>query len=185
MFDEMGGLPPIAKGHGEQGVRSGAHADTLVRMFSPRFKDRALLVERSVEELGALMLDLSKEHCAKKMLAWVPQQLAGMEAANPNPLLIPPAEGLVEVPFTFADLDDDVELTVDAHSASPAFAAEAKQLVFDLFKIGALDQSDVLERVDIADPASLEAKVFQRRVDAAKAHEQELKLKLVQSGGKK
>ena len=54
MFDEMMGLPPIAKGQGEQGVRSGAHADTLIRMFSPRFKDRALLVERDVEKFWRL-----------------------------------------------------------------------------------------------------------------------------------
>ena len=113
MFDEMGGLPPIAKGHGEAGVRSAGHAETLVRMFSPRFKDRALLVERDVESLGGIMLDLSRVHVGNKLIAWVPKEQAGVEGIDANPLLIPPAEGLVAVPFLFNDLDDEVSLTVE------------------------------------------------------------------------
>ncbi len=80
MFDEMGGLPPIARGHGEAGVRSHNHAETLVRMFSPRFKDRALLVERDVEAEGALMLDMGRAHVDKKLVAWVPKEAAGSRA---------------------------------------------------------------------------------------------------------
>ena len=92
MFDEMGGLPPTARGHGDAGVRSHAHAETLVRMFSPRFKDRALLAERSVEGIGGLHLDMHKAHDPKKLLAWVPKDIAGPQGLPPNELIPPPAK---------------------------------------------------------------------------------------------
>jgi hypothetical protein len=183
MFDEMGGLPPIAKGHGEAGVRSAGHAETLVRMFTPRFKDRALLIERDVEEVGALMVDLCKVHDPKKMIAWLPQELAGAEGVQANPLIIPPAEGLVAVPFSFHDLDDDSTVTIDSHSSSPAFQAEAKSLVFDLLKIGAMGPEDVVEHVDIGDPGELEAGIMRRRIAAAKAQQEEKQMKLVGMAG--
>jgi hypothetical protein len=185
MFDEMGGLPPLAKGHGEAGVRSAGHAETLVRMFSPRFKDRALLIERSVEAVGGLMLDLGKAHVAEKLVAWVAEPAAGIEATEPNPLIQPPFEGAVAVPFLFADLDDDMTLMVDSHSSSPAFSAEAKALAFDLLKIGAMGPEDVVQHVDISDPESLEAGIMRRRVAAAHAAQEEQKLKLIHGGGRK
>ena len=42
MFDAVMGLPPIARGKGDTGVRSKSHADTLVRQFSPREHDDVL-----------------------------------------------------------------------------------------------------------------------------------------------
>lgn len=166
MFDEMGGLPPIARGRGEAGVRSQGHAETLVRMFSPRFKDRALLIERDVEGLGGLMLDLARVHVDKKMLAWVPQEASNGQGVE-NPLLQPPAPGMVSVPFSFADMDDDVTVTVDAHSASPAFMADAKALAFDLLKIGAMDPIDVIEHTDAPNPEELIAGVERRAAQKA------------------
>jgi hypothetical protein len=178
MFDEMGGLPPTARGHGEAGVRSHAHAETLVRMFSPRFKDRALLAERNVEALGSLHLDMARVHVDKKMLAWVPlDEAAGQELDKDMALMKPPSPGQVAVPFTFADLDDDVTLTIDAHSSSPAFAAEAKALTFDLFKIGAMSPEDVLDRSEVTDPEELIAGVNRRAVARAKAEQEAQVLK--------
>lgn len=189
MFDEMMGLPPLAKGHGEKGVRSGAHADTLIRMFSPRFKDRALLIERDVEHCGSLTLDLARAHIDKKLLAWVPKDQAGLEdVSSPEEaaLLIPPAEGLVPVAFTFADLPDDVTLTVDEHSSSPAFSAEAKALVFDLLKSGMMSPIEAVEHLDVTDPESVQAGIMRRDIAKAKAEQQAEAVKLAaKSGGKK
>lgn len=177
MFDEMAGTPPIAKGRGESGVRSQGHAETLVRMFSPRFKDRALLVERDVESLGGLMLDLAKAHVDKRLTAWTTAQYAGVEADKAqNVFLLPPAPGLVPVPFTYGDLDDDASVTVDSHSGSPAFAAEARALAFDLFKIGAMSPEDVVEHVDAPNPESLIAGIERRAAEKAaylQAHPEE------------
>lgn len=191
MFDDLGGLPPIARGRGEAGVRSQGHAETLVRMFSPRFKDRALLVERDVEALGGLMLDLAKAHVDKKMYAWVPEASAAGQNADKSPLIEPPAPGMVPVLFTFAGLDDDLTLTVDSHSSSPAFLADAKALVFDLFKIGAMDPVDVINAVDAPNPEELVAGV-ERRSAQKQAQIAELAKtdphgaqKLLEGGGKK
>jgi hypothetical protein len=167
MFDELGGLPPIARGRGDAGVRSQGHAETLIRMFSPRFKDRALLIERDVESVGSIMLDLAKAHVADKLTAWVPQDQAGMETIPvPNPLVVPPSPGMVPVYFQYADLADDAHLTVQSHSSSPAFLAEAKSLVFDLFKIQAMTAEDVVETVDAPNPDDLISSIHRR--DAAK-----------------
>lgn len=177
MFDEMGGLPPIARGHGEAGVRSHNHAETLVRMFSPRFKDRALLAERDVEALGSLMLETCRAHVDKRMTAWIPHKVAALQAPammDDLELLVPPAPGLVPLPFSFADLDDDVTLSVDSHSSSPAFSAEAKALVFDLLKIGAMSPEDVVDHTDAPDPEELAAGIQRRAIAKAEAAQQEL-----------
>jgi len=186
MFDEMGGLPPIAKGHGEAGVRSQGHAETLVRMFSPRFKDRALLVERSVEGLGGGMLDIARVHVGKKLLAWVPKEAAGAEAPTlEDPLLVPPVPGYVPVYYSFADLDDDARLTVDSHSSSPAFSAEAKALIFELFKIGAVSKEAVIDHTDAPDPEDLIAGIQRRDYAAAVNAKEQMQLKLVAGKGGK
>jgi len=183
MFDDLMGLPPIAKGQGDSGVRSAEHAETLVRMFSPRFKDRALLVERDVEHFGALTLDISRAHDADKMIAWVPKGAAGVEAADDAAtdeiLIQPPAPGQLPVYFSFADLPDDLRLTVDSHSSSPAFAAEAKQLAFDLLKVGALSPSDLIDRVDVTDPDELIAGITRREIARAEAQKRAEEMKLL------
>jgi hypothetical protein len=189
MFDELMGLPPVAKGHGEKGVRSANHADALIRMFSPRFKDRALLIERDIEHSGALTLDLARAHVDKKLWAWVPKEMAGVEDVTSDEELkaiIPPAPGLVPVMFSFADLPDDVTLTVDEHSSSPAFSQEAKSLVFDMLKTGMMSPVDAIEHLDITDPEALQAGVVRREIARAEAEKEAQKLKLaVHSGGKK
>ncbi len=177
MFDEMCGLPPIMKGRGEAGVRSAGHASNLLRMASPRFKDRALLVERSVEGLGGLMLNLAKAHEPTRLTAWVDKQAAGLEAAKENPLILSPAPGQAAVNFTFADLDDAMTLRVDAHSSSPAFADEAKADLYDRFKTGAVDAKGIIDHSDVTDPESAIASVERKEIAEAQAHEQELKAK--------
>jgi hypothetical protein len=173
----MGGLPPIARGRGDSGVRSGSHAETLVRMFSPRFKDRALLIERDVEALGAVFLDMAKAHVDKKLIAWIPANAAPLEGEKPDPLIVPPAPGFVALPFQFSDLDDDAVVTIDSHSSSPAFSAEAKQLVFDLLKIGAMAAEDVVQKVDIDDPEGLVAGIQRRAIARQKMEQEALALK--------
>jgi hypothetical protein len=185
MFDEMGGLPPTARGHGEAGVRSHAHAETLVRMFSPRFKDRALLVERDVEGIGGLHLDIAKAHISKKLLAWVPKDAAGPQASAPNELIPPPAKGLVAVAFSWPELDEDATLTVDSHSSSPAFVQEAKALTFDLFKIGAMGPEDVVMRSDVSEPEAIIAGIERRAVARQEQAQQAEVVKLASHGGKK
>lgn len=170
MFDEMGGLPPIAKGRGESGVRSQGHAETLVRMFSPRFKDRAILTERDVEGCGGIALDLCRAHVPEKMIAWVPPDVAGIEVnkeAAGNIYVMPPVKGQVAVSFAFADLPSNVRVTVDSHSSSPAFSMEARSLAFDLLKVGAMDAEQLVEHVDGPNPEELIAGIERRALQQA------------------
>jgi hypothetical protein len=177
MFDELMGLPPMMKGGGQPGVRSHAHFEGLVRMFSPRFKDRALLTERDVESVGSLMLDLGKAHVGKKLIAWVTKDQAGGQEDEVKSMT-PPAPGQVPVFFRLADLPDDLTLTVDAHSSSPAFSTEAKQLAFDLLKAGAMDPATLVEHVDAPDPDELQAGIARRQAAQAAAAQEETKIRL-------
>lgn len=167
MFDSMAGKPPVAQGRGDQGVRGQGHAQTLLQMASPRFKDRALLVERDCEGMYSLMLDLARAHDPKKIIAWVPRAQAGDEALPDNPLIIPPVAGQAAVPFTFANLDEDVVCTIDSHSASPIFAMEAKQLMFDYLKVGAASVEDLIEHTDSPDPDGMIAGAERRAAEKA------------------
>jgi hypothetical protein len=191
MFDEMGGLPPVARGRGEAGVRGAGHAETLIRMATPRLKDSALLLERNVESLGALSLDLVQAHVDKPLIAWMPPDAAGIEGAKSDPLLKAPVEGFVPVYFTFADLPDEMAVTVDSHSSSPAFQQEARALLFDLFKIQAIDQGEVIQRSDVTDSEGLIAGLQRRQAAQAaqlaklQQEDPEAALKLMQGGKKK
>lgn len=188
MFDEMMGLPPVAKGHGEKGVRSGNHAEALLRMFSPRFKDRALLIERDIEHCAGLTLDLAKAHVSKKLVCWVPPEAAGLEniaTAEDLAILVPPAPGLVPVWYTFMDLDEDMTLTVDEHSSSPAFSAEAKALVFDMLKTGIMSPIEAVEHLDVTDPEAVQAGIMRREIARAQAQEKQEALKALSHSGHK
>lgn len=193
MFDEMGGLPPVARGRGEAGVRGAGHAETLIRMATPRLKDSALLVERDVEGIAAISLELGKAHVGKDLIAWVAPEAAGQEAPKPHEgdhLLIAPVKGQVPVRFKLADLDDDMTVTVDSHSSSPAFQQEARAMLFDLLKVQAITAKDVLERSDMSDADGLVAGLERREaakaaeIEALKKSDPEGALKLL-TGGKK
>ena len=189
MYDDLMGIPPVAKGHGEKGVRSANHAEALVRMFSPRFKDRALLIERDVEAFGGLTLDLARVHVSKKVVAWVPKDAAGVESdatEEEMKILIPPAKGLVPVYFQFGDLPDDLTLTVDSHSSSPAFSQDSKSLVFDGLKTGMISPAEAVEMLDFgADASELQMGILRRDIAKAEAQKEAEQLKLLSHGGGK
>ena len=149
MFDAMGGLPPVTQGQGEQGVRAQGHAETLVRMASTRFKDRAIGVERQVEEVGGLSLDLLRAHCADMNPYWVHSKDVGpFKEKELDPLLFEaPAPGLVPLPFLFHHLDDRYKVTVDSHTASPIFAMEERELAVTLLKAGAISPEGLIRQL--------------------------------------
>lgn len=145
MFDRMAGFTPTMSGRGESGVRSAGHSDALTRNASPRFKDRALVVERQLDTMGSLKLDILKAKVAYPMTAWMSKPEAGLEGKIP-PLAHedPPVEGMVPVEFNFYDLPDNCKIGVDSHSSSPAFGMESRTLLFDLFKTQAIDQEQLI-----------------------------------------
>ncbi len=119
-FDYVGGFENITKGQGESGVRSGSHADTLVRMASARLRDRSLLIERQCADVA--------DFCFKLL-----------QAKNANQFTT--RDGLS---FLLDQIPEDVRVHVDSHSSSPAFAQEAKQTAVELLKVGAITPKDFI-----------------------------------------
>jgi hypothetical protein len=119
-FDYVGGFENITKGQGEAGVRSGSHADTLVRMASARLRDRSLLIERQCADVA--------DFCLKVL-------------QNKNANQFQTKDGLT---FLLDQLPEDSRVHVDSHSSSPAFAQEAKQTAMELLKVGAITPKDFI-----------------------------------------
>ena len=146
MFDEIGGMTPTLAGRGESGVRSQAHSETLVRTGSPRFKDRAVSVERSVEKLGNLGLKMLKAYYPDTLTAWVPARDVGPEAAASEPENVEetPVHGVKPVRFNMHALPKSLHAVIDSHSCSPAFVHEATELAFALAARGAVSPEDLI-----------------------------------------
>lgn len=150
MYDKMSGFTPTMQGRGESGVRAQGHSRTLTENASPRFKDRALITERSVEGIGGLGLMYLRANVADKLTAWVMPNDKSIDSSveiNPD-LLEPPAEGMKPIQFTFSQLPKKCKVVVDSHSSSPAFSHETKGLMFDLFKAGAADKKQLVIHTD-------------------------------------
>lgn len=149
-YDKMAGFTPTLQGRGESGVRAGGHSESLTKNASPRFKDRALTVERSVESLGGLGLDYLKSHVGTKLIAWVMPKEKSIETMfQPDPVIAePPVEGMLAIEFLFAQLPERCKVVVDSHSSSPAFSHETRGLLFDLFKAGAIDKRQLIIHTD-------------------------------------
>ena len=188
MFDAMGGMTPTISGRGEKGVRANSQAETLVRTGTPRFKDRAIVVERSVSQMGDLSLDILKAMDPRDLVAWVDPKAGGIEAqASADEVIASaPVEGQVPVKFKLRQLDPDVRARVDAHSSSPAFIHEARQLLFDLAARGAAGPEELVAGTHPPREDELEQAIERRQAQerAFLAQHPEAALKAI-GGGKK
>ena len=124
MFEEVSGIGNVLQGKGEAGVRSSGHASQLARMGSSRAKKRALVVEDSLEKLATLYL--------KCMQAYDDTHFKDTEG----------------LPFIAEQFTKDFVVKVDAHSNSPIFTEDLRQLAFNLFKAGAIDKESLLDLLE-------------------------------------
>jgi hypothetical protein len=150
MFRAMGGFTPSMQGMGDQGVRSNSQVESLIAVGSPEIKDRALLVEEAVEEVGGLALDILKAKDGTRYTGWImpsEESVVASIAMHDDNVIEVPAKGMKPVPFLLHQLSSDITVRVDSHSSSPAFAHETQQLMFALAKIGAATPEDVVARV--------------------------------------
>jgi hypothetical protein len=152
LFDEASGFTPVMSGQGDPGVRSQAHAQTLVRTSSPRLIDQAARIERQLADTGYLCMRL-------------------MQAMDPSVYI---TENGME--FTLAQLPDGYQVVVDSHSASPAFAEDSKQVAIGLARAGAIDSEDLIHLLHPPSAELLLARLKQRqKAQAAAAQQQEQK----------
>jgi hypothetical protein len=153
------GFPPIMQGMGEQGVRAGSHANTLMKTASPTLRDRALIVERNCAECADLTASI-RELKEEKFYWTKGDDLRQIE----------------ETSFLLSDLPPDWRITVDSHSSSPIFADENTQLVFAAQAKGIVDDEYVIDNTPL--PNKEGAKISARE---RKKRQQEMLQKLMQS----
>lgn len=154
-MDKVGGFSNILSGKGEQGVRAGVHADTLMRTASPRLRDKSLLVERQ---------------CA----AFADSTLAVMEAKISQAYNIE-GDDTPDGQFTLAQLPDDRRVSVDSHSSSPIYQEDHQQLIAFGIKAGFIGGDTAIEdlpypRKDVL--LKRLAKIAKAKAEAAKQEEQ-------------
>ena len=111
---EVNGFTPVMNGDPMPGVRADNQQQTLMRNASPRMRDRALICERQVADLGNKALDLLVAKDATKYLT---------DAEQP-------------VEFLLSQLPEDRRINVDSHSSSPIYEEDNMQKIGFLAKLG-------------------------------------------------
>jgi len=158
IINTLGGFPDIMQGKGEQGVRAGNHAQTLLKTAAPSLRDRALLIERQCAQSADLTFDIM---CAKD------DRHYWTKANNP-------IEDPENTKFLLTDIPDDSRIVVDSHSSSPIFSDENTQLVFASHKSGIVGPEYVIDNTPL--PNKEKAKVeLAAREEAKKKQMDELK----------
>jgi hypothetical protein len=128
-MNEIMGITKTIQGRGEEGVRSEGHAQFLGRMASAPIRKLALLIEDSVEDEATLMLKLMAREDKHRYLSDKDKDGKRKE-------------------FLLAQVSPDFRVKVSAHSSSPVFAEENRQVAGDLFKAGAIDKTTLVEMLD-------------------------------------
>ena len=124
MFEEVSGIGNVLQGKGEAGVRSSGHASQLARLGSSRAKKRALVIEDSLEKVATLYL--------KCMQAYDPTHFTDMDGRK----------------FIAEQFTKDYTVKVDAHSNSPIFMEDMRQLAFNLYEAKVIDKESLLDLLE-------------------------------------
>ena len=149
MFSEASGISSVLQGKGESGVRSSGHASQLARLGSSRAKKRALIVEDSLEKVATLYLKL-------------------MQAYDKTHFKDEDGHPFIPEQFT-----KDYVVKVDAHSNSPIFTEDLRQLAFNLFKAKAIDTESLLDLLEPPMKQLLKDKLKKKEQAAASQPQQQ------------
>jgi hypothetical protein len=171
MFEEMSGVNNVLSGRGETGVRSSGHASQLAKLGSSRAKKRAMIVEDSLENVATYYLKMIRKFSQKHLRSEPIEQ---------------DDQGEEFIPEQFTN---DFIVKVDAHSNSPIFMEDQRELVFACLKAGLIDKEHALDLLDISGKQLLK-QVLKRKIEPAeaKAAAQKAQLELVKGahkGGRK
>lgn len=167
MFEEMSGVNNVLSGRGETGVRSSGHASQLAKLGSSRAKKRAMIVEDSLENLATYYLKLKQKYSDKKYRSE------------------PVEEGEEGQQFQLEQMSDDFICKVDAHSNSPIFVEDQRELVFAALKAGLIDRESALDLLDISGKQLLKLKLKRKILPAeARAAQSKARLEAVRGAGK-
>lgn len=150
MFAERSGLQNILMGKGETGVRSGRQTSELARLSSARIKKRALIVEDALEKMATMYL--------KIMQKYDPTEYRDEKSQ----------------PFVAEQFTKNYVVKVDAHSNSPLFIEDQKQLAVEMLEAHAIGRERFVQMLDPPDKELIlrELKVIEAKEDAARKQEQ-------------
>ena len=124
MFAEASGIVSVLQGRGETGVRSAGHASQLARMGASRAKRRALVVEDALEKVATIYLKLMMKYEDRRYL------------------------DVNDIPFIASQFTEDFVVKVDAHSNSPIFMEDTRDLAFNLLKAGAISRERLIDLLE-------------------------------------
>ncbi len=156
-FGEVSGLPPINQGKGEKGVRSQGQTQLLSQLGSTRPKNRALIVEESLDAIADLIVKVLRRYDKRPYRE--------------------EKEGGVQ--FLANQFTSDFEAKVDGHSSSPVFLENYEDKVFALLDRGLIDKEEALMLLDIPLKALLKQKLVTKiepAEAAAKKKEDDIKI---------
>lgn len=159
-FDDVAGFTPLMQGQGEPGIRAGMHAQSLQRSASARLRDRALLIERQVGDLGDVMLEA---------------------LADIDPTVFKDDTG----EWMLDQMPEDRSVQIDSHSSSPAFSEDMKQVAFALKKVDAITDEDLLEMLHPPNLAMLKRHLKEHKAAEAKFLEQHPDMMKKGKGGRR
>jgi len=145
MFEEASGIVSVLQGRGESGVRSSGHASQLARLGSSRAKKRALVIEDALEKMATLYLKL--------MQCYSDTHYTDIKGNR----------------FIAEQLPKNYAVKVDAHSNSPIFMEDTRQLAFNLLKAGAIDKESLLDLLE--PPMKQQLKERLKKMEAAQAQQ--------------
>lgn len=120
-FDDASGLPNVTQGKGESGVRSAGHAGKLLTVGSSRAKARANVIEDSLEKTATLY--------GKCLFVDDPNELVDEDGNE----------------FVIAQMSPHFTVEVDAHSNSPVFQENNRELAEIYLKAGLITPQRFLE----------------------------------------
>lgn len=130
MFSEAAALPPLLMGRGETGVRSGRQTSELSRLGSSRIKKRALAIEDNLETLATKMFKAMRRYDDNSYLT------------------MPSSPGAKPLKFILNQSPEDAVIKVDAHSNSPLFVEDQKELAAGLLEAHAIDRESFIEMLN-------------------------------------
>lgn len=159
-FNEHSGLPNTLQGKGDTQVRSGKQASELSRLGSARIKRRSLVEEDSLEKIATLYLKLMQIYDTT-----VYTDDAG-------------------VAFTANQFTNDYVVKVDAHSNSPIFVEDKKELAFELFNQQIITAERVLEMIDAPDKEIMKRELKELQAQKQAAHAEQEKFELAKDAAK-
>lgn len=162
-FSDHSGLPNTVQGKGEIGVRSGKQTSELARLGSARIKKRALVIEDSLEKMSTLYLKLMKKYDDTHY-----QDESGAS-------------------FVAEQFTGDFTVKVDAHSNSPIFVEDKKELAFSMLENKMITRERAVEMIDPVDKAIIkrELKTIEAQEQAQAKAQQQAEAQVAATKGRK